>query len=320
MQAAREAYQIAVHALEKGIGEVTTPEQAEKILDELERAAQNLTEGDLQDAATFRSPQERAQSIERAVDRAPLGERSAAAIKETARQLAATPLEERAFLDEAIGEATGVEGFRPGHVLPSTQVRRGRRILRTALFKRMKPFAAVDAVLFIQINHLPHPRLVDGFLTRLSWIMTSGIGWISVLVAMGMQDRKRGTRAALGVLPALWVAVSTVEFGIKAFFRRRRPFLSLMRAIVVGRKPGSYSFPSGHSAAAFAGASLLCCHYPRLRPLFYTIAGLTGFSRVYLGAHFPGDVIVGGVVGTFLARVFRSIFRWLARRFLGWGR
>jgi undecaprenyl-diphosphatase len=132
-----------------------------------------------------------------------------------------------------------------------------------------------------------------------------------------MQNQRVGSRAIFGVLPALWLATSTVEFPIKSFFRRRRPFLSLIRAIVVGRKPGSYSFPSGHSAAAFAGASLLCCHYPRWKILFYTIAGLVGFSRVYLGAHFPGDVLVGGVVGTSLAHVYRGVLRGIFRKIFG---
>jgi len=92
-----------------------------------------------------------------------------------------------------------------------------------------------------------------------------------------------------------------VEFPIKYYFRRRRPFIDLVQAIAVGKKPGTYSFPSGHSAASFAGAWLLCRHYPRLAPLWYSVAALVGFSRVYLGAHYPGDVLSGAVLGTLLA-------------------
>jgi undecaprenyl-diphosphatase len=97
----------------------------------------------------------------------------------------------------------------------------------------------------------------------------------------------------------------TVEYPVKYYFRRRRPFIDVVQAIAVGRKPGTYSFPSGHSAAAFAGAWLLRRHFPKLTPLWFTIAGIVGFSRMYLGAHYPGDVVSGALVGTGIAEAAR---------------
>jgi len=102
----------------------------------------------------------------------------------------------------------------------------------------------------------------------------------------------------------LTIATALVEFPIKRFFRRRRPFIDIVRAIVVGKKPGTWSFPSGHSASAFAGAWLLRQHFPGLTPLLYLLAGLVGFSRIYLGDHYPGDVLSGSLLGHLFALVF----------------
>jgi membrane-associated phospholipid phosphatase len=129
--------------------------------------------------------------------------------------------------------------------------------LRHELFQRLGPLQAVDAFAFVQINQLPHTRLLDRFMTRLSWVMTAGTGWLLFLLLATLVDRQRGWKATRAVVPTLWLATVTVEHPIKKWFRRRRPFISLIEAIIVGRKPGSYSFPSGHSAAAFAGALLL---------------------------------------------------------------
>ncbi|NJN98883.1 MAG: phosphatase PAP2 family protein [Anaerolineales bacterium] len=83
--------------------------------------------------------------------------------------------------------------------------------------------------------------------------------------------------------------------------------MDTVQAITVGRKPGSYSFLSGHSAAAFAGAWLLTRHYPALAPLWFLVAALVAFSRTYLGVHYPGDVVSGSLIGTLLAEAMRRV-------------
>jgi undecaprenyl-diphosphatase len=167
----------------------------------------------------------------------------------------------------------------------------------------------VDAFAFVQINQIPHTRLLDRFMTRLSWVMTGGAGWLLYLLLATLVDRQRGWKATRAVVPALWLATATVEHPIKKWFRRRRPFLSLIEAIIVGRKPGSYSFPSGHSAAAFAGALLLAREYPGSARRFFGLAMLVPFSRIYLGAHYPGDVLSGSLLGTVLARIYSRVLR-----------
>lgn len=86
---------------------------------------------------------------------------------------------------------------------------------------------------------------------------------------------------------------------IKPYFERPRPFTTLTDAIV--RAPASgYSFTSNHASNMFCFAAFLGFFFPRLRPWLFAIAILIGFSRVYVGVHFPSDVIVGAAWGTIL--------------------
>jgi membrane-associated phospholipid phosphatase len=180
-------------------------------------------------------------------------------------------------------------------------------MLREAILRRMRPYNKLDARLFLAVNQMPHPPALNQAMYALTSVMNAGFGWVLLLLAFKLAGGKRGKHALYQVLPPLWFATMSVEYPIKHYFRRRRPFYDIVQAIAVGKKPGGYSFPSGHSAAAFAGAWLMWHHFPRLAPLWYLVAALTAFSRVYLGAHYPGDVVSGALAGTAIAEVTRRV-------------
>ncbi|QQL51609.1 phosphatase PAP2 family protein [Mucilaginibacter ginkgonis] len=102
---------------------------------------------------------------------------------------------------------------------------------------------------------------------------------------------------------SLYVASSTaISLGltllIKHFVRRPRPFIRNKTFIPVYRA-GSTSFPSGHTSTTFALASSLSIAYPKwyvIAPAFI-YAGTVGYSRMYLGEHFPTDVAAGATIG-----------------------
>ena len=83
-------------------------------------------------------------------------------------------------------------------------------------------------------------------------------------------------------------------FMLKQIARRRRPLEEKVAGL-------NSSFPSGHTGNAFALATVLSNQYPRLRIPLYLGATLVGISRIYLGRHYPSDVLVGAVMGTFTA-------------------
>jgi undecaprenyl-diphosphatase len=83
--------------------------------------------------------------------------------------------------------------------------------------------------------------------------------------------------------------------GVKRSIARPRPSCSHVRASLID-EPDRFSFPSGHSAAAMAVALGFAYGFPDLAALLVMLAVLVGLSRVVLGVHFPGDVLVGQLI------------------------
>ncbi|MDZ4661550.1 MAG: phosphatase PAP2 family protein [Pseudomonadota bacterium] len=105
---------------------------------------------------------------------------------------------------------------------------------------------------------------------------------------------------------------------LKATFERPRPHHTDIGAIVrVPYAPKSYSFPSNHALNTAALAQNLAFYYPAAAPYFYLFALFMAYSRVYVGVHFPLDVIAGGIIGLLLAIFIRWVLfkkiKWLER-------
>lgn len=79
---------------------------------------------------------------------------------------------------------------------------------------------------------------------------------------------------------------------VKALIARARPHHDSLVAV-----PHTHSFPSGHATSAFAAATVLAWCEPRGRVWFYVLAAAIAFSRVYLGVHWPSDVLAGALLG-----------------------
>jgi len=92
---------------------------------------------------------------------------------------------------------------------------------------------------------------------------------------------------------------------VKAAVREKRP--SEPDALIT--IPHSHSFPSGHTATAVAGAIMLSAFVPRLTPLFVVLAAAIAYSRVYVGVHFPLDLVGGAAIGAATALLLLAAVR-----------
>ena len=168
--------------------------------------------------------------------------------------------------------------------------------------------AGVDRRLYQLINGLPHTTTSDRYVSVLS-DLGEGLGWVAGGVALAILGGSKGRRAGMATAVSSLAATYVVQTRIKPLFRRVRPFVN-REARVVGIKPADHSFPSGHTASSFAGATAIAFYYPKAAPLVYGLAAAVGASRVHLGVHFPSDAAVGGVIGigigTFGAWLFKK--------------
>ena len=96
---------------------------------------------------------------------------------------------------------------------------------------------------------------------------------------------------------------------IKPFFERMRPNLSLQDVVMRAEHFSGYSFTSNHAANIFCAAVFFGCFYPRYRILFLVYASFVAYSRVYVGVHFPADVVIGGAWGAGLGWLGAKLLR-----------
>lgn len=160
----------------------------------------------------------------------------------------------------------------------------------------MDAILRLDSTFFLFLNHLPHNALFNALGTGLSVIGTAGIVWLALGVILFLREEKKDHLFFAPILVSAATSWVLIEKIIKPLIARPRPTLE-MGAIILGHDLADFSFPSGHATIAWALATVLAHREPKWKMLFFILAFLISFSRIYIGKHYPLDVIAGGVLG-----------------------
>lgn len=151
--------------------------------------------------------------------------------------------------------------------------------------------------------------VLDPIMVGITYSATSGLVWF--VLGFLMTCSRRWRRCGVSVIVSVIAAYVVVDLILKPLVCRDRPFdVSDFDLLVPA--PDSWSFPSGHTASAFAGATALLIHSRRWGAVAMAYAILVGVSRLYLCVHWPTDVVVGAIVGIAVAFVVTWFMsRWI---------
>ena len=142
--------------------------------------------------------------------------------------------------------------------------------------------------------------ILDNIMIFITSLGNGGMIWIAatIVLLIPKKTRKAGIMSAVALLGSLIINNNIV----KNIVQRPRPFVTFTDLQIIIPTPSEFSFPSGHTSSSFAAAAVFYRHLPKKLGLPAVIlAGLIGFSRLYVGVHYPTDVIAGVLMGILLS-------------------
>ncbi len=173
----------------------------------------------------------------------------------------------------------------------------------TYLTRALRQLGQIDRAVYTAVAATPTPEL-DKPVRWLSRNADHSRIWLGIAAGIAVLGGRPGRRAAVHGVLTVCVTSAVVNLGIKSAWLRRRPD-RISAGVPQARHvtmPASSSFPSGHSASGFAFAASIGRDMPSLALPLRFLAGAVAYSRVHTGVHYPGDVVIGSIIGAGIAQ------------------
>lgn len=185
----------------------------------------------------------------------------------------------------------------------------------------MEQLIHLDQQLFLWLNGL-HTSWLDGFMYALTYKYTWVPFYLMLIYFFFKEYGWKGFYVLVAVILTITLSDQITSGFMKPFFARWRPchdpkIGSLVH--VVHGCGGSYGFASSHAANTFALATIVWLLFKdKWKPTrwIFLWAGIVSYTRIYVGVHYPGDVLVGALVGMLCAYVVYQVLAWISRQYL----
>lgn len=171
----------------------------------------------------------------------------------------------------------------------------------------------IDGGILLFLQEAVRNPVFNPIMTAITSLGNAGIFWILLTIALLIPERTRriGQMSACALLASLLFN----NILLKNMVARVRPYNAMEALIPIIKKPSEFSFPSGHAGSSFASAGVLYRKLPKKYGIWAIIlAALISFSRLYVGVHYPSDVLAGAVVGIGCSYVGEWAFSLIEKR------
>lgn len=182
----------------------------------------------------------------------------------------------------------------------------------------MRNILEADRHLYVILHSRMRFESLDPVFVWLTKAGTKGVVWLGLAAGLFIDGSPHARFAAVTAAAALLLTEFVINVALKPAVRRQRPFVGVVQPRLLVGTPGPHSWPSAHAGSSIAGGAVLAYWYHPWAILFIALAVLIGYSRIYVGVHYPLDVLAGMFVGVICGAVIVGAATALAALHPGW--